>query len=131
MKAEAARNIDEYIALQPLSIREELEKLRSTIRSAAPKAEEVISYQMPAFKFHGMLVYFATYKNHIGFYPTGSGIAAFKKELVNYKTSKGTVQFPVDKPLPLSLISKIVKFRVKENVARQKEKELLKAKKKK
>jgi uncharacterized protein YdhG (YjbR/CyaY superfamily) len=130
MKGEVARDIDEYIALQPLNIREELEKLRSTIRAAAPKAEEVISYQMPAFKLHGMLVYFAAYKNHIGFYPTSSSIAAFKKELVNYKTSKGTVQFPIDKPLPLALISKIVRFRVRENTLKQKEKELLKAKKK-
>jgi uncharacterized protein YdhG (YjbR/CyaY superfamily) len=131
MKGEAARDMDEYIALQPLNIREELEKLRSTIRAAAPKAKEVISYQMPAFNYYGMLVYFAAYKSHIGFYPTGSGIAAFKKELVNYKTSKGTVQFPIDKPLPLRLISKMVKFRVKENMEKQKERELLKAKKKK
>jgi uncharacterized protein YdhG (YjbR/CyaY superfamily) len=130
MKGEAARDMDEYIALQPLNIREELEKLRSTIRAAAPKVEEVISYQMPAFNYHGMLVYFAAYKSHIGFYPTGSGIAAFKKELVNYKTSKGTVQFPIDKPLPLRLISKMVKFRVKENMEKQKERELLAKKRK-
>jgi uncharacterized protein YdhG (YjbR/CyaY superfamily) len=93
----------------------QLETLRQTIRKAAPKAEEVISYQMPAFKFYGMLVYFAAYKTHIGFYPTGSGIASFKKELDKYETSKGTVRFPIDKPLPLGLIGKMVKFRVKEN----------------
>ncbi|MFM7430739.1 MAG: iron chaperone [Flammeovirgaceae bacterium] len=115
MKTEIARDIDEYILFHPESVRMQLETLRQTIRKAAPKAEEVISYQMPAFKFHGMLVYFAAYKTHIGFYPTGSGIAAFKKELAKYETSKGTVRFPIDKPLPLGLIGKMVKFRVKEN----------------
>jgi uncharacterized protein YdhG (YjbR/CyaY superfamily) len=115
MKTEIARDIDEYISFHPESVRMQLETLRQTIRKAAPKAEEVISYQMPAFKFHGMLVYFAAYKTHIGFYPTGSGIASFKKELDKYETSKGTVRFPIDKPLPLGLIGKMVKFRVKEN----------------
>jgi uncharacterized protein YdhG (YjbR/CyaY superfamily) len=115
MKTEIARDIDEYISFHPESVRMQLEKLRQTIRKAAPKAEEVISYQMPAFKFYGMLVYFAAYKTHIGFYPTGSGIASFKKELDKYETSKGTVRFPIDKPLPLGLIGKMVKFRVKEN----------------
>lgn len=115
MKGEKARDIDEYISFHPENVRMQLEKLRQTIRKAAPKAEEVISYQMPAFKFHGLLVYFAAYKTHIGFYPTGSGIAAFKKELGKYETSKGTVRFPIDKPLPLGLIGKMVKFRVKEN----------------
>ncbi|UXE65919.1 MAG: DUF1801 domain-containing protein [Chryseotalea sp. WA131a] len=115
MKTEIARDIDEYISFHPESVRMQLETLRQTIRKAAPKAEEVISYQMPAFKFYGMLVYFAAYKTHIGFYPTGSGIASFKKELDKYETSKGTVRFPIDKPLPLGLIGKMVKFRVKEN----------------
>ena len=92
-----------------------LEKMRQAIKSVAPDAEEVISYQMPAFRYHGMLVYFAAYKNHIGFYPTASGIAAFKKELAIYKTSTGAVQFPIDAKLPLCLITKIVKYRVKEN----------------
>jgi uncharacterized protein YdhG (YjbR/CyaY superfamily) len=115
MKTEIARDIDEYILFHPESVRMQLETLRQTIRKAAPKAEEVISYQMPAFKFYGMLVYFAAYKTHIGFYPTGSGIASFKKELDKYETSKGTVRFPIDKPLPLGLIGKMVKFRVKEN----------------
>ena len=120
------KDISEYIAGFPKSIQETLEKLRLTIRRAAPGAEEVISYQMPAFKYHGILVYFAGYKNHIGFYPTSSGIAAFQHEFSDYKWSKGAVQFPNDKPLPVSLISKIVKFRVRENA----EKANLKSKKK-
>jgi uncharacterized protein YdhG (YjbR/CyaY superfamily) len=119
MKKYSVKNVDEYIALQPTEVREKLEKLRQAIKKAAPKAEEVISYQMPAYKFHGMLVYFAAYKNHIGFYPTGSGIIAFKNELSVYEGSKGTVRFPLDKSLPLGLISKIVKFRVKENLEKK------------
>ena len=117
-----ARDTDEYISFHPENVRVQLEKLRQTIRKAAPKAEEVISYQMPAYKLQGMLVYFAAYKNHIGFYPTGSGIFAFKKELSIYECSKGTVRFPLDKPLPLGLIGKIVKFRVKENLEKKKKK---------
>jgi uncharacterized protein YdhG (YjbR/CyaY superfamily) len=103
-------NIDRYIAGFPTETRELLERLQK----AAPDAEEVISYGMPAFRLKGILVYFAAYSKHIGFYPTSSGIATFKKELSIYKGSKGTVQFPLDKPLPLKLITKIVKFRVKE-----------------
>ncbi|MFM9839902.1 MAG: iron chaperone [Cyclobacteriaceae bacterium] len=122
MKGEIACDIDEYISFHPESVRVQLEKLRQTIRKAAPKAEEAISYQMPAFKFHGMLVYFAAYKKHIGFYPTGSGIAEFKKELSVYEGSKGTVRFPIDKPLPHELIGKIVKFRVKQNLEKKKTK---------
>ena len=117
-----AKNVDDYLKAFSPSVRKTLQQLRNTIKATAPKSEEVISYQMPAFKYHGMLVYFAGYKNHIGFYPTSSGIAAFKKELSKYKTSKGTVQFPNDKPLPLSLISKMVKFRAKENEAKKKAK---------
>ena len=117
-----AGNIDEYIAGFPEHIQEILEKLRDTIRKAAPGAEEVMSYQMPAFKFHGMLVYFAMHKNHIGFYPTPSGIEAFKKELSAYEGAKGSIKFPIDKPLPLGLITKIVKFRVKENLEKSKTK---------
>ena len=98
-----------------------------TIRKAAPDAEEVISYQMPAYKCQGMLVYFAGYKNHIGFYPGAAGVAAFKEELSVYKNAKGSVQFPIDKLLPLKLIAEIVTFRVKENAA----KAAMKAKKKK
>jgi uncharacterized protein YdhG (YjbR/CyaY superfamily) len=107
-------NIDRYIAGFPTETRELLERLRICIQKAAPDAEEVISYGMPAFRLKGILVYFAAYSKHIGFYPTSSGIATFKKELSIYKGSKGTVQFPLDKPLPLKLITKIVKFRVKE-----------------
>jgi len=99
--------------------------LRATIKKAAPKAEEVISYGMPAYKQNGMLVYFAAYAKHIGFYPSSSGISAFKKEISVFKWSKGAVQFPLDKALPSSLITKIVKFRVKFN----QEKEMLKKKK--
>lgn len=117
-KAINFKNIDAYISEYPENVRVILEELRITIKRAAPKAEEVISYQMPAFKYKGMLVYFAAYKNHIGFYPTASGIAAFKKELSVYKGAKGSVQFPIDEKLPLSLISKIVKLRVKENEAK-------------
>lgn len=94
--------------------------MRQTIRQAAPKAEEVISYQMPAFKFYGMLVYFAGFNNHIGFYPTTSAINKFKKELSAYAGAKGTVRFPLDEPLPLKLVERIVKFRVKENAAKAK-----------
>ncbi len=107
---------DEYISTFPEKTQKMLEQIRSTIKKAAPKAEEVISYGMPSFKQNGMLVYFAGYRNHIGFYPTPSGIREFKKELFMYKGAKGSVQFPLDKPLPLSVIRKIVKYRVAENL---------------
>ncbi len=110
-----ASTIAEYIADQPTEHREKLERLRETIQKAAPKSQEVISYMMPAFKQNGILVYFALFKNHIGFFPTGSGVAAFQKELKDFKTSKGTIQFPLDKPIPVSLVTKITKFRVKED----------------
>ena len=110
---------DEYIGTFPKEVQETLEKLRQTIKKAAPEAVEAISYQMPTFKFHGNLVYFAAFKNHIGFFPTSTGIEAFKKELSSYETAKGTVRFPIDRPLPLSLISRIVKYRVKENLGRE------------
>lgn len=115
-------NVDEYISAFPVETKILLEQLRSTIKKAAPKAEEVISYGMPAYKINGMLVYFAGYKNHIGFYPTSSGIAHFKKDLSIYKGAKGSVQFPLDKKLPLALISKIVKFRLAENSEKAKSK---------
>lgn len=111
-------DIDGYIAAFPVNIQHILEELRSTIKKAAPAAEEKISYQMPAFEFKGILVYFAAHKNHIGFYPTSSGVEVFKKELSGYNYSKGAIQFPLDKPLPLSLITKIVNFRVKENLGK-------------
>ena len=123
------KGIDDYIAAQPESIRETLEKLRATILKAAPKSEEVISYGMPDFKQHSVLVYFAAYKHHIGFYPTTSGISVFKNEIPAYKNSKGAVQFPIDHPLPYSLIGKIVKFRLKEDKERAKMKAILKNKK--
>lgn len=122
MKENTAPTVDLYLADFPLETMLLLNQLRETIRKAAPEAEEVISYQMPAYKFHGMLVYFAGCKNHIGFYPTSSGIANFKKELSSYKSSRGSVQFPLDQPLPLELISEIVRFRVVENLEREKEK---------
>jgi uncharacterized protein YdhG (YjbR/CyaY superfamily) len=116
------KNIDEYIAKFPEKVRDVLEELRRVIRESAPKAEEAISYGMPAFKLNGKgLVYFAAWKNHVGFYPGGSsGIEAFKKELSPFKTSKGAAQFSLDKPIPFDLVEKIVKFRVKENEAKKK-----------
>lgn len=109
-------SIDEYIADFPEEVQKILQELRAVIKAAAPGAEEKISYQMPAFARNGILVYFAAYKNHIGFYPTASAVSAFEKELLPYECSKGTVRFPIDKPLPLDLISKIVKFKVDENL---------------
>lgn len=108
-------DVDSYIAGFPAATQKLLTQTRATIIKAAGGAEEVISYQMPAYKLHGMLVFFAGYQHHIGFYPTASSIESFKKELSAYKWSKGAVQFPLDKPLPLALITKIVKFKVKEN----------------
>jgi uncharacterized protein YdhG (YjbR/CyaY superfamily) len=113
-------SIDEYIALFPKDIQKKLEELRATIKAAAPDAKEKISYQMPTFDLYGNLVHFAAHKNHIGFYPTPSGIDAFKNELSVYEGAKGSVQFPLNKPLPLKLIRKIVKFRVSENVEKAK-----------
>ena len=113
------KNVDEYLKAFSPAVRNTLEKLRQTIKAAAPKAKEVISYQMPAFKYHGMLVYFAAWKTHIGFYPAGR-LEAFEKELSGYERSKGTIRFSIDKPLPFVLISKIVKFRVKENEEKKK-----------
>jgi uncharacterized protein YdhG (YjbR/CyaY superfamily) len=114
-KNKAAKNVDEYIAQFPPDVKASLESLRKTIKAAAPKAEELISYMMPAYKLNGMLVYFAGYKNHIGFYGTSAGHETFAKELSGYKSGKGSVQFPLDKPLPLKLITQIVKFRVAQN----------------
>jgi uncharacterized protein YdhG (YjbR/CyaY superfamily) len=111
----APKNIDEYIAGFPPEVQEILQKIRLTIRKAAPKAEEAISYMIPAFKLNGNLVFFAAYKKHIGLYPAPRGNEAFKEELSAYGGGKGTVQFPLDKPIPYALIRKIVKFRVKEN----------------
>ena len=118
-KANAPKDVEAYIAGFPAETQKLLLGLRNAIKKAAPKAEETISYRMPAYKYHGMLVYFAGYKNHIGFYPTSSGIREFKKELSAYKGSKGTVQFPLGTPLPLKLISSITRFRIKENLAKE------------
>jgi len=112
---------DEYIAGFPAGIQQLLEQVRATIKKAAPEAEETISYGMPAFRYQGRgLVYFSAFKAHIGFYPIPSGMKAFKKELSSYKTGKSSVQFPLDEPMPLKLITDIVKFRVKENLAKAK-----------
>ena len=114
----APKTIDEYIAGFPQEVQEILQKIRQTIRAAAPDAEEKISYQIPTFTLKGNLVHFGAFKKHIGFFPASSGVAKFKRELAEYKTSKGTIQFPLDEPIPFALISKITKFRVKENLAR-------------
>ena len=111
-----AKSIDEYILQFPPEIQERLNMLRKVIKESAPDALETISYQMPAFVLYGSLVYFAAFKNHIGFYPTASGIAAFKNELSEYKIGKGSIQFPIEKPLPYELVSRIVKFKVDENM---------------
>lgn len=113
---------DEYIATFPANVQAILQKVRETIRRSAPGAEEAIKYQMPTFKLNGNLVYFAAFKTHIGFYPIPTGIEKFKKELSVYKQGKGSVQFPLDKPMPYGLIGRIVKFRVKENLERAKAK---------
>jgi uncharacterized protein YdhG (YjbR/CyaY superfamily) len=114
-----AKTIDEYIALFPDHIQTILETLRQTIRESAPEAQEAISYQIPTFKLNGNLVHFGAFKDHIGFFPTSSGVEAFKKQLSKYKTSTGTVQFPLDKPIPYSLVRQIVKYRVKENLEKR------------
>lgn len=113
-----ATNIDDYIAQFPMEIQAILEQLRKTIRAVVPEAQEVISYCMPAFKLKSVLVYFAATQKHIGFYPTASGVAAFQDELAAYDQSKGTIRFPIDKPLPLDLIRNIVRFRVEEDRAK-------------
>ena len=108
---------DEYIAAFPIEVQAVLNELRAVVKEAAPQAEEKISYQMPAFILNGKpLVYFAAFKKHIGFYPIPSGISTFEKELSVYETGKGSVKFPINKPMPLDLISRIVKFRVNENL---------------
>ena len=115
--------VDGYLALQPEKVRAMLEKLRQVIKKAAPGAEEVISYQMPAFKFHGMLVWYAAFKNQYGLYPLPKTLEVFKDKLAPYELSKGTVRFPFNKPVPVKLVTEIIKYRVKENT----EKALLKS----
>ena len=116
----APQTIDEYIAGFPPPVQAILQRIRLTIQKAAPGAEETIKYRMPTFMLNGNLVYFAAFKNHIGFYPVPTGIEKFKRELSPYKQAKGSVQFPLDRPIPYGLISRIVKFRVKENLERAK-----------
>jgi uncharacterized protein YdhG (YjbR/CyaY superfamily) len=114
------KSFDDYLDSFPKDAQQRLKQMRLAIKKAAPKSRETISYGIPAFNLNGMLVWFAAFRNHIGFYPRTSAIAAFKKELSAYKGAKGSVQFSFDKPLPLPLISRIVKFRVKENLSKAK-----------
>lgn len=125
MKTTTVNTIDDYIESQPENIQKLLKQMRTTIQKAAPGAEEVIKYGIPTYTLNGNLVHFAGYKNHIGFYPAPMGIEAFKKETAKYEAGKGTLQFGLDTPLPLDLVTRIVKFRVKQNL------EKVKAKKKK
>ena len=123
MKAPESRGlttIDEYIEKFPAGVQAKLKQVRETIRKAAPEATEKISYQMPTFYYRENLVHFAAFEKHIGFYPTPSAIAAFQEELKSYKSAKGSVQFPIDEPLPLKLVAKMVKFRVGETDAKSK-----------
>jgi uncharacterized protein YdhG (YjbR/CyaY superfamily) len=118
MDCRKSARIDEYISRFPSDIQEVLEQIRRTVKSAAPLATETISYGMPAFRQSGILVYFAAFKDHIGFFPTASGVAAFAHELGSYRTSKGTISFELDKPIPKGLIEKIVRLRVNENMSK-------------
>ncbi|MGC4021716.1 MAG: DUF1801 domain-containing protein [Cyclobacteriaceae bacterium] len=129
MNGHKPKTIDEYISDFPEHVREIMERVRFTIAKAAPQAEEVISYSMPAFKLNGVLVYFAGWQNHLGFYPFSSAIRAFQKDLSKYEGAKGSIKFPYDKPIPYTLISKMVKYRVKENLEKAKLKALKKKKK--
>ena len=115
--------VDEYIALHPPSIKAGLDLLRKTIKTAAPGAEEMISYQMPAYRLKGMLAFFSAAKKHYGFYPTASPIIAFREKLKSYETSKGAIRFPLDKPIPVKLITAMVKWKVRENLAKDEIKE--------
>jgi uncharacterized protein YdhG (YjbR/CyaY superfamily) len=113
---EKPTTIDDYIATYPADVQEILQKVRETIKTAAPQATEAISYGMPTFKLHGNLVHFGAFKSHLGFYPIPSGMDQFQEELAPFKSGKGSVQFPFDQPMPYELITKIVKFRVTENL---------------
>ena len=124
----AVTNIDEYIAAFPAEIQKLLKQMRATIAKAAPGAEEAIKYAIPTFILNGNLVHFAAFKNHIGFYPAPSGIEAFKKEVAEYEAGKGSLQFPLDRPLPLGLVTKIVKYRVAQNLEKSKSKMKVSAK---
>lgn len=126
MRSSPARDIDSYIARFPADVQKVLQRIRTCIRKAAPGAEEVISYQMPAFKLHGTLIFFAAYKNFVSLYPAPRGAKEFKKELSAYKGGKGTVQFPLDEPIPFGLITRIVKYRAGQNLEAAKAKQLKK-----
>jgi uncharacterized protein YdhG (YjbR/CyaY superfamily) len=116
------RTVDEYIIRFPSNIQNILQKIRQLIKDLAPNAKETISYQIPTFKLNGNLVHFAAFRTHIGFYPTPSALEEFKKELSKYKLGKGTIQFPIDEPIPYDLIKKIVEFRINENLKRNNQK---------
>lgn len=118
MKTATLQTIDDYIAGFPGEVQAVLQQVRTTVHEAAPEATEKISYQMPTFALHGNLIHFAAWKYHIGFYPGASGIAQFSRELTAYEGAKGSVQFPLDRPLPLNLITRIVKFRARENLVK-------------
>lgn len=120
-----ATSIDQYISEAPREVQERLNKLRDVIKSEVPDAEERIAYAMPTFSQNGNLVHFAYFKNHIGFFPAPSGIENFKDELAKYKTSKGTVQFPLNEEIPMDLVREIVRFRLKENLAKVSKKKLV------
>ena len=120
------KTVDEYLSTLPANKKSILKEVRKTIREAAPNAEEVISYNMPGYKQDGMLVWFASNKEHVGFYPTPSAINAFEKELSKYVTSKGAIQFPFAEPMPFALITKMVKYRLRENKEKAKMKALMK-----
>lgn len=116
------QTIDEYVKTFPKNIQKILGTVRQVIKKSAPVAEEAISYQIPTFKLNGNLVHFAAFKNHIGFYPGAEAVKIFQEEIASYKSSKGAIQFPIDKPMPLTLIRKIVEYRVKVNSAKTKKK---------
>jgi len=120
------KTVDEYLSVLPKMVKGKLEELRKTIKQAAPESEELISYNMPAYKLNGILVWYAANKKHIGFYPTPSSILFFKNELAKYKTSKGAIQFPIEEKIPLALVKKIIRFRIKENSEKAKTKRKIK-----
>lgn len=122
MKNTTPKNIDDYIDRYPKDVQAKLRKIRATIRKAAPDATEAISYQIPTYKLGGNLIHFAAFPNHISLFPTSSGVANFQKELAGYETSKGTIQFPLDRPIPYGLITRITRFRVKESSEKAKQK---------
>jgi len=114
----SVKTVADYLSALPPRQRALMRRLRRAIRSAAPEAEEIISYRMPAFRQDGILAWYCAHKNHIGFYPKASGIARFKKEISGYKWAKGSVQFPLDRPLPLALVARIIRFRLGENLGK-------------